>query len=109
MWPSIPDGSVVEVRPERADAIRIGEVAAYERGGRITVHRLVSREARALVFQGDSLWRSDRPVDPRDVLGRATVVARGAIRWTPPRVVKLVGVVRAALAYLRVAAQHSRS
>ncbi|MEI8259691.1 MAG: hypothetical protein WCJ30_28835 [Deltaproteobacteria bacterium] len=81
MWPFIRGGSVVRVEPASADTLALGDVGAYDPGtDAIIVHRLRSREGRALVFRGDAMLRDDAPVPTERVLGRAFVVS--APPWT---------------------------
>ncbi|MEZ4392508.1 MAG: S24/S26 family peptidase [Polyangiales bacterium] len=105
MWPAIPDGSEVEVTPCAASDLRVGEVAAFCRGGALVVHRVIARSGDGLRFRGDSLRRDDGLVPPGEVLGRAKVLRRARLRWTRPRRDKLLGAARAALEWLRAHAQ----
>lgn len=54
--------------------IRPGQLVAYERGGQLVVHRVLSRGPAGLVTKGDGLSGRDAPVAASDVLGRVTTI-----------------------------------
>jgi hypothetical protein len=85
MWPSIPSRSEIEVRPHEAAALRVGQIGAFERDGRVVVHRVRAVAAGHIEFAGDALERGDAPVERARVLGKAIVLRRRPLRWQLPR------------------------
>jgi hypothetical protein len=76
MHPSLRDGDVVSVARTSPDDIGIGDVVCYApEPGRLTLHRVVGRDAACLVTKGDALgWVERVPVGR--VLGKVTAVER---------------------------------
>lgn len=72
MQPLLTDGARIEIRPRRL--YLPGDLLAFAHGGRaFFVHRFLGYAWKGrvlLVTQADSASRRDRPVDPRQVLGR---------------------------------------
>jgi hypothetical protein len=85
MWPAIPSGSQIEVQPCAASELEVGQIAAFERQGRVVVHRVESISAEGVRFAGDSLERGDGMIASARVLGRARVLERRGIHWRLPR------------------------
>jgi hypothetical protein len=85
MWPSIPSGSQIEVQPCAVAELEVGQIAAFERAGRVVVHRVESISAEGVRFAGDSLERGDGVIASERVLGRARVLERRGIHWRLPR------------------------
>jgi hypothetical protein len=85
MWPSITESSELEVRPHEAADLRVGQIAAFERQGRVVVHRVRAVGAEHLEFAGDALTRGDGPVERARVLGKAHVLRRRPLRLQLPR------------------------
>ncbi len=83
MWPSIPPGSRLEVLPCPAGELKVGELAAFDRGGQLVVHRVTRLEAGGVRMQGDNREVSDGEISAEQVLGRATVLERRSlhVRW----------------------------
>jgi len=75
MWPSVPARSQIEVEPCPAAQLRVGQLAAFERGGQVIVHRVTRVAPEGLHFQGDNL---DQP------LPRGLAFAQKQARTTPP-------------------------
>jgi hypothetical protein len=122
MLPSVWPGDILEVRRASATEILAGEIALFERGGRLFAHRVVSRVVEKvprvntavgepgvdgedtgatgsrvlLVTRGDRLREADPPVEPEQVLGRVTGVLRGNSSVVPkaPRMPSLSGLTR---------------
>jgi signal peptidase I len=85
MYPSIEDGSLVEVEPVQASAVRTGDlVLCYGGKNRLIVHRVIDATTQAdavlLVTKGDSARLADRPVHAEDVLGRVVAIYKGGKR-----------------------------
>ncbi len=80
MMPCIYPGDVIEVVRTEPERIRVGDVLACYRDGRLVVHRLtaVSRGDRGTLFtvRGDSLRRPDAPCPAENVFGVVTRVTR---------------------------------
>ncbi|HKO93014.1 MAG TPA: S24/S26 family peptidase [Polyangiaceae bacterium] len=85
MWPAIPSGSQIEVEPCTAAELEVGQIAAFERRGRVVVHRVESIGPEGVRFAGDSRERGDGLIAFDHVLGRARVLERRSIRWRLPR------------------------
>jgi len=85
MWPAIRGGAEVEIVPMGSAALRVGEVYAYARDGRIWIHRLIAVAGDTLLFRGDAMNRDDPPVARALVLGRAIVRGSPAPRMRIPR------------------------
>jgi peptidase S24-like protein len=84
MWPAIPDGSLIEVRPCAPRAVAEGSLVAFERAGAVVVHRVVAASADGLELRGDALGRSDDVVSYARVLGCARVIERRRPRFRLP-------------------------
>jgi hypothetical protein len=85
MWPTIPSYSQLEVRPSEAADLRVGQIAAFERHGRVVVHRVRHIDADTVELAGDALQRSDGPIPRAAILGRAHVLRRRPLRLQLPR------------------------
>ncbi len=73
MAPSLVDGVQVEIRPLAGPPLP-GEVVAWERGGRLVVHRVVSVDSEGrVVTQGDARAVLDPPCPRSAVLGRVVL------------------------------------
>jgi hypothetical protein len=84
MWPAIPSGSRVEIIPCPPAELEVGELAAFERGGEVVVHRVQGRSRAGIQFAGDSRAVGDGCIDTADVLGRARVIERRPLRLRVP-------------------------
>jgi hypothetical protein len=89
MWPAIPSGSLLELESCDAAELRVGQVAAFERRGRVVVHRVRGITPLGVRFAGDNLSGDDGCIAFEHVLGRARVLERRAIRWRLPQVREL--------------------
>jgi hypothetical protein len=85
MWPTIPSHSRVEVRPSEAAELRVGQIAAFERQGRVVVHRVRGVSAERIEFAGDALEQGDGSVAREAVLGRAHVLRRRPLSLQLPK------------------------
>jgi signal peptidase I len=80
MFPWIRSGDLVFVR--RCDFVRVrsGQVIAFEREGRLIVHRVLRAASApapgAIIAKGDSLDHADAPVQCAEFLGRVTRLHR---------------------------------
>jgi len=80
MYPSICSGDYLHIAPCAASDLRRGDVvlAATERG--LTAHRIVRIRVRGgalqVITRGDNALRSDRPVEPEQILGRVVHIDR---------------------------------
>ncbi len=82
MLPSIRPGDVLIIEAADVSEIPLGAIAVWRRGERLVAHRAVGRIAEAgrvlLVTRGDRQQTSDEPVGEKDLLGRVTMIQRGA-------------------------------
>jgi hypothetical protein len=101
MWPGIPSGSRLELVPCPAAQLQVGDVAAFERNGRVVVHRITDVSHEGVRFQGDNRDQTDGAVAPSTVLARARVLERRPLRLRRPRQGELIGACRSALRRLR--------
>jgi hypothetical protein len=101
MWPSIPSGSRIQVSPCPVSELEVGQVAAYERDGRVVVHRIERISPVGLHFAGDSLAMRDGCIVSQQVLGRARVLKRRRLRLRLPSRQELRWLGRALLRRLR--------
>jgi hypothetical protein len=85
MWPAIPSRSLLEVRPSERGALGPGQLAAFERDGRVVVHRVAAVACEHLELAGDALEHADGMIPRARVLGRAHVLARRRLRLRLPR------------------------
>ena len=76
MWPFIPSHSRIEVRPSEAAQLQVGQIAAFERHGRVIEHRVSAVSAECIEFAADALKKGDGSVRRAHVLGRAHVLRR---------------------------------
>lgn len=85
MWPAIPPRSLLEVRPSEGGALVAGQLAAFERDGRVVVHRVSAVAAEHLELAADALQRGDGKIPRARVLGRAHVLLRRPLELRLPR------------------------
>ena len=85
MWPSIPSHSRLEVRPAEAKELRVGQIAAFERQGRVVVHRVRAVSEDCIELAGDALVYGDGSVPRERVLGRAHVLKRRPLELRLPK------------------------
>ncbi|HTV21381.1 MAG TPA: S24/S26 family peptidase [Polyangiaceae bacterium] len=95
MWPTIPSHSRIEVRPSEAAEIQVGQIAAFERQGRVIVHRVRAVSAECIELAGDALKKGDGSVAREHVLGRAHVLRRRPLQLQLPKLRHLRILVRA--------------
>jgi hypothetical protein len=95
MWPTIPSHSRIEVRPSEAAELRVGQIAAFERQGRVVVHRVRAVSAERIEFAGDALKHGDGSVTRDAVLGRAHLLRRRPLSLQLPKFRHLRIVMRA--------------
>lgn len=80
MWPAVPAGSLLAIRPCPASSLAPGDLVTFRRRGLIVTHRVVRLlEGDRVLSWGDALLRPDAPIPPGDVLGRAELVERGPL------------------------------
>jgi hypothetical protein len=84
MWPAIPSRSLLEVRPSEGGALAAGQLAAFERDGRVVVHRVTAIGREHVELGGDALARGDGKIPRARVLGRAHVLSRRRLRLRWP-------------------------
>ncbi|HUB58846.1 MAG TPA: S26 family signal peptidase [Candidatus Micrarchaeia archaeon] len=85
MWPSVRPGDLVFVKSVGIGQVSRGQIVAFEREGRLFVHRVLSRinpgslqgQSSLLLTKGDSLDGADLPVSRQEFLGRVIRIHRG--------------------------------
>ena len=85
MWPAITPKSRILVQPCPPAELRVGQIAAFERDGRVVVHRIERVSRAGIHFSGDTLRRGDGCIANENVLGRATILERRPLRWQLPQ------------------------
>ena len=75
----------------------MGQLAAFERGGQLVVHRVTRMTAQGVQLHGDNRERSDGWLAPEQVLGRASVLERRRLHLRWPRRGELLRAARALL------------
>lgn len=90
MWPRVVGGSLLELSPERGERLVPGELGAFERSGRLVIHRVLALTAHGVRFGGDALAQDDGVVPFGRVLGRARVVTRRRLTRRLPHPHELV-------------------
>ena len=95
MWPAVRDGAVVDVDPSGLEGLRAGDLVAYERAGKVIVHRVVTVLPAGLRCRGDAVAVDDPFVPRTSVLGRATVRTQRALGLRVPRPREFGAVLRA--------------
>jgi hypothetical protein len=76
MGRAVPNRSLVEISPCPGSELTIGQIAAFERAGRVVVHRVAAVRPGAVQFASDAQGLGDGWVAFENVLGRAHVVER---------------------------------
>ena len=83
MHPLFRGGDLLDVIPCGVSGARAGDVIAFTDpgGGPVVVHRVVARTNTGLITRGDNnVCRDGEPVQAGRILGRVTVIHRGARR-----------------------------
>ena len=68
MEPELSVDDLIIVR--RADEYNVGDVVVYRRRGSSVVHRIVIKDGKNVVTQGDANNAADEPISPSDISGR---------------------------------------
>jgi GNAT superfamily N-acetyltransferase len=85
MYPAIRPGDVGVIRAIEWTRLRRGDIAYYEREGRLLAHRVLVPPLDAdapLVTKGDTLPNYDPPALPAQLLGRVEEIERGNRRYS---------------------------
>lgn len=104
---TIPVNSLVMVRhisQDELDSIEVGDVIAFDSGGRMIVHRVIDIGSDGdFITKGDANSTSDSPVSPSRVIGevvgvsplagKLVVIAKGWITWIIAFIVLLIVVI----------------
>jgi len=83
MWPLVRAGDLIFAKSVSFDQVKRGQIAVFEREGRIIAHRVLSRirevgaACESLVTKGDLLDDRDSPVNPVEFLGIVIRIHRG--------------------------------
>jgi hypothetical protein len=76
MHPFIKDGEVITISPVQRGRLYAGDVVAFchPETGRLTVHRIVKKNAQDFLLRGDNCSEADGLVPAASLLGRVTEV-----------------------------------
>ena len=76
MHPFIKDGEVITISPAQGGRLYSGDVVAFchPETGRLTVHRIVNKNAQGFLLRGDNCSEADGLVPAAGLLGRVTEV-----------------------------------
>ncbi len=56
---TLADGDCLWIFPVPFDSLQVGDVVAFDSGGKVVVHRIVGREEKGFRTQGDGNWSRD--------------------------------------------------
>lgn len=76
MSPFILDGDVLAIEPVASHRLRIGDVVAFVRLGRPTVHRIVAKAGNDYLVAGDGYSGLAETVSPGNIVGRVVGIER---------------------------------
>jgi signal peptidase I len=76
MLPSIRPGDEIELQSAAFHEINIGKIVAFQRDGRLFVHRVTQRDSQKIIVRGDTLPCADAPVSESEFLGVVASVFR---------------------------------
>ena len=76
MLPALRPGDVLQFQVYSAEQVEAGDVVLFRRGGRLVIHRVLSKTPTGLITQGDALATIDPPVDSADLLGKVVSMSR---------------------------------
>ena len=71
MWPLLPDGRVVSVRPARMEDVRVGDVVVVRLAGCEVCHRVFRKWKGKLQTKADDSPLLDPPVEAEDLIAVA--------------------------------------
>ena len=76
MHPFIKDGEMITISPVEGGRLFSGDVVAFchPETGRLTVHRIVKKDAQGLLLRGDNCSEADGLISATSLLGRVTEV-----------------------------------
>lgn len=80
MYPSLPNGTRIEVQPVAYDELVVGDLVVYDNGHGIICHRLLRKSNHRCHLKGDTNLKADPPVVWPQVLGRVTRIVDGRFR-----------------------------
>ena len=73
MWGTLADGDCLWVSPISFQSLQVGDVVAFEAGGKVVVHRIVGRAENFFRTQGDGNWsRDSAPLTAANLVGKVT-------------------------------------
>lgn len=76
MLPAIRPGDLLTVRRCGLAELQEGQIALYQREGKLVAHRLIHLEEDRLITRGDSVRRKDTPIGESDLVGRVVSISR---------------------------------
>ena len=81
MWGTLADGDCLWISPVPFDSLQVGDVVAFDSGGKVVVHRIVDRTENLFRTQGDGNWSPDSaPLTSKNFVGKLAERERRGIR-----------------------------
>ena len=80
MYPTLRNGTRVEVQPAAYDELTVGDLVVFFDGRGIVCHRLIRKANRLCTLKGDTNLWADPPVVWSQVLGRVSRLIDGDLR-----------------------------
>ena len=78
---TLAEGDCLWIAEVPFDSLQVGDVVAFNSGGKIMAHRLAERTASVFLTQGDGNWRRDAAVlPPGGLIGKVMERERGGVR-----------------------------
>jgi signal peptidase I len=78
---TLAEGDCLWVSRISIDSLQVGDVVAFDAGGKIVAHRIAGRSETGLLTQGDGNWRRDATsLQSCNLVGRVMERERGGIR-----------------------------
>jgi signal peptidase I len=81
MWPMIRNGDVLVVKSLDPADLRLGDIVAFKRCGRLFAHRVVGvsqqGDGKVVLTRGDACGTPDLPLPQSAILGRVESIVRG--------------------------------
>lgn len=76
MLPAIWPGDLLTIGRHSPQSLRPGQIVLFQRGEKLTVHRIVCLSGEQIVTRGDSVPSPDSPIPPSEVIGLVTAIRR---------------------------------
>ena len=85
MLPAVWPGDVLHIQRREIREVRTGDIALFERYGRLVAHRVIECRGSSFLAKGDTLHFPDPPVTCAELLGTVTGIVRGGRAFRPSR------------------------